>query len=119
MNFLIDEDLPRSTGDVIRRYGHGVVDIRDSGLRGSQDSVVAEYARNNKLCVLTGDLDFAHIKNYPPAHYFGIVVLRPPRDAGADDILNLVESFLMKDAVVDDIVGCLAIIEEQSIRIRK
>ena len=32
MRFLIDEDLPRSTGDLLRRYEHKAVDVRDIGV---------------------------------------------------------------------------------------
>ena len=37
MQFLIDEDMPRSTGDLLRRYGYKSVDVRDVGLRGAKD----------------------------------------------------------------------------------
>ncbi|GAH98136.1 unnamed protein product [marine sediment metagenome] len=36
MQFLIDEDLPRSTGDLLRSYGHKAIDVRDIGLRGER-----------------------------------------------------------------------------------
>ena len=32
MQFLIDEDLPRSTGNLLRRYEHEAIDVRDIGL---------------------------------------------------------------------------------------
>jgi hypothetical protein len=35
MTFLVDEDLPRSVGAVLREFGHEVVDVRDIGLRGA------------------------------------------------------------------------------------
>ena len=46
MRFLIDEDLPRSTGDLLRQYGHDAIDIRDIGLTGSKDSQIAAYIIN-------------------------------------------------------------------------
>jgi len=49
MRFLIDEDLPRSTGNLLRRYGHEATDVRDIGLRGANDSKVASYAQSKKL----------------------------------------------------------------------
>ena len=41
MSFLIDEDLPRSVGDLIWRHGHEAIDISDIGLRGAKDSRIA------------------------------------------------------------------------------
>jgi len=34
LKFVIDEDLPRSTGIILRESGYDVLDIRDHGLRG-------------------------------------------------------------------------------------
>ncbi|MBN1104652.1 MAG: DUF5615 family PIN-like protein [Deltaproteobacteria bacterium] len=44
MHFLIDEDLPRSTADFLRRYGHTAVLLRDIGRRGAKDDEIAAYA---------------------------------------------------------------------------
>jgi len=59
MQFLIDEDLPRSTGDLLRSYGHKAIDVRDIGLRGAKDSQIASYAQSRDLCLVTGDFDFS------------------------------------------------------------
>lgn len=65
MRFLIDADLPRSAGDMARRYGHEAIDVRDVGLRSAQDSKIAAYARADGLCLISGDYDFANIRKYP------------------------------------------------------
>jgi predicted nuclease of predicted toxin-antitoxin system len=119
MQFLIDEDLPRSTGDLLRSYAHEAIDVRDIGLRGAKDSQIASYAQNRDLCLVTGDLGFSDIRNYPPAQYMGFVVLRIPRDAPTLFILNLLESFLKQDKLVSKLSGKLAIVEPGRIRIRK
>ena len=40
MQFLIDEDLPHSTDDLLRSYGHEAIDVREIGLRGAKDSQI-------------------------------------------------------------------------------
>lgn len=119
MKFLIDEDLPRSTGDLLRRYGHEAIDVRDIGLRGVKDSHIASYAQNQGLCLVTGDFDFADIRNYPPAQYAGLIILGLPRDATTIFILNLLEGLLKQDKLVSELSGKLAIVEPGHIRIRK
>ena len=119
MQFLIDEDLPRSTGNLVRSYGHEAIDVRDIGLRGVKDPQIAFYAQSRELCVVTGDGDFSDIRNYPPAQYAGIIVLHVPRDATALFILALLEGFLKQDILVSEMCGKLAIIEPGRIRIRK
>ncbi len=119
MQFLIDEDLPRSTGDLLKRYGHKAIDVRDIGLRGAKDAQIASYAQNKGLCLVTGDFDFADIRNYPPAQYAGLVVLSIPRDATAIFILNLLEGFLKQDKLISELPGKLTIVEPGCIRVRK
>lgn len=119
MRFLVDADLPRATNDLLRRYKHEAVDVRDIGGRGAKDRQIADYARAEGLCLVTGDFDFSDVRNYPPREYAGLVVLRLPRSATACFILNLLENFLQKEDLVAQIYGKLAIVEPGRIRIRK
>ncbi|MDI6766042.1 MAG: DUF5615 family PIN-like protein [Bacteroidota bacterium] len=119
MKFLIDEDLPRSVGSIFNLSGHEVLDVRDVGLRGAADSQIAEYAKTNSLCLITGDFDFSDIRNYPPSQYSGIIVIDFPRGATATYILNLFNDFLKQKNLISKINGKLAIIEPGRIRIRE
>ena len=119
MRFLIDEDLPRSTGKLLRVYGHEATDVRDIGLRGAIDSRIASYARKNALCLLTGDFDFADVRNYPPILYAGIVVLKVPNIASAGFILKVLEGYLKQEKIVLEAHGNLFIVEPGRIRIRR
>ncbi len=119
MRFLIDEDLPRSTSSLLRHHGHEALDVRDIGLRGASDTDIAAYAQKQGLCLLTGDLHFSNIGNYPPGSYAGLVVLRPPTNATSSTILTLIEGFLLQNHVVGQLNGKLAIVEPGRLRIRK
>jgi predicted nuclease of predicted toxin-antitoxin system len=118
MRFLVDADLPRSVTGLLQRYGHEAVDVRDIGLRAARDSRIAAYAQVERLCLVTGDFDFADVRNYPPGKYGGLVVLNLPRTATASFILQLLQSFLERREVVESIVGKLAIVEPGRIRLR-
>ncbi|MFO7870033.1 MAG: DUF5615 family PIN-like protein [Kiritimatiellia bacterium] len=118
MHFLIDEDLPRSIADSIRQAGHEASDVRDIGLQGASDKQIAAYAREYGLCLMTGDFDFADIRNYPPGDYAGLVVLKIPGIASAAYIKHLAEYLLTQTDVVDGLKGKLAIVESTRIRIR-
>jgi len=119
MQFLIDEDLPRSIANLLRRYGHETIDVRDIGLRGAKDSEIAHHAKNKKLCLVTGDFGFSDIRNYPPAQYAGLLVLNMPGDATAIFITKLLEGFIKQDKLVSELPGKLVIVEPGRIRIRK
>jgi hypothetical protein len=70
------------------------------------------------MCLITGDFDFADVRNYPPRQYAGLVVLSVPRGATADFILNLLQDFLKEDTLIPTLSGKLAIVEPGRIRIR-
>ncbi len=118
MRFLVDADLPRPTATLIRSLGHEAVDVRDIGLGAAPDQEIAEHPKANGLCLLTGDFDFADIRDYPPEDYAGLAVLKLPDKVNRDFILRLVEAFLQKPDVLDQLSGRLAIVERGRIRLR-
>ncbi|MFZ1933880.1 MAG: DUF5615 family PIN-like protein [Thermoguttaceae bacterium] len=118
MRFVIDADLPRPTADLVRGFGHEAVDVRDIGLGGAPDNRIAAYAQTRAACLLTGDFDFADIRDYPPEYYSGLVVFVFPRDANREVILNLIRKFLEEPSILDRLPGRLAIVEPGRVRLR-
>lgn len=88
------------------------------GLGGARDETVAEFAKSEKFAILTGDFDFADIRNYPPADYYGIAVLVLTPKMVSADIHALVRSFLDRQDVVNILEGKLAIVENGRVRLR-
>ena len=84
--FVIDEDMPRSTGKILREHGYDVKDIRDYGLRGAEDEEIYEFAQKEKAVVLTGDRDFGNILRFPPGKHFGIVIPHFPNEMPTAEI---------------------------------
>ena len=118
MHFLIDANLPRSVGEVLRSYGHDAVDVRDIGMRHASDATIAEQARQEGWCLLTGDFDFSDRRRYPPSDYAGIVVLVIPSTVTSLYITQLLEMFLQQRDVVEQLPGKLAIVEAGRVRLR-
>ena len=116
--FLVDEDLPRSLGPLLRQAGHVVEDVRDIGLRGRADSEVFEAARARGLALLTGDVGFSNILHFPLATHSGIVVVRLPNELPAQSVNHEVMAAL--SALGDEeLRGNLVIIEPGRIRLRR
>jgi predicted nuclease of predicted toxin-antitoxin system len=118
MHFLIDADLPRSVGDLIRSNGHEATDVRDIGLRSALDTTIAQHAQREGWCLLTGDFDFSDIRRYPPADYAGIVVLVIPPMVTSLYITQLLAMFLQQRDVIEQLPGKLAIVEAGRVRLR-
>src|SRR5215510_15803925 len=111
MTFLVDADLPRSAADVVCRHGYDTVDVRDIGLRHANDREIASHAQRAQQCLVTSNCDFADIRNYPPQHYAGIVVLVIPPTATAIYITQLLDSFLTQTSLIAQLPSKLAIVE--------
>jgi predicted nuclease of predicted toxin-antitoxin system len=118
MRFLIDADLPYSLENLLVAHGHVALHVRDVGLGGAPDEVIAEFAKSERWAILTGDFDFADIRNYPPGDYFGIAVLVLTPRMVSSDIHDLVRSFLERHDIVDTLPRKLAIVEMGRVRVR-
>ena len=118
MRFLVDADLPRRVLDLLHRHGHEAEDVRDIGRGDAPDEDIAAYAQSRQACLLTADRGIADVRNYPPERYFGVVVLRPPKDATAEVIANLVESLVRQRQVLERVPGRLAVVEPGRVRMR-
>lgn len=114
---VIDEDLPRRLGPVLKKLGWSIEDVRDIGLRGQVDPKIAAYAQPHKATIFTGDWGFAHIFQYPPHEYHGIIIINYPTTVSVATMLREVRKSL-KQLSMKDIRGNLVILERGRIRIK-
>ena len=101
-----------------QKFGHQVEFARDIGLAAASDAQIAERARESGAALLTRDLDFADVRRYPPDQYQGIVVLRLPDTTVAQEIVRVLERFLMDPGFLGQLAGRLAIVELDRVRFR-
>ncbi len=109
MRFLIDANMPRSAAELLKYYNHEAVDVRDIGMGATADSVIAIYAQQNGLAIVTRDFDFADIRNYPPSQYAGLLVLALPEDAVATFVVRVLESFLANKELIEALLRSLVV----------
>ncbi|MGH8291121.1 MAG: DUF5615 family PIN-like protein [Steroidobacteraceae bacterium] len=118
MRFLLDANLPRSAVAAVEKFGHSVEFARDSGLGTASDEVIADRAAATQAALVTRDLDFADVRRYPPSKYHGILVLRLPDDAVAQEIAAVSERFLAEPRFVEQLPQRLAIVDGSRVRFR-
>lgn len=117
MRIKIDENLPIEAAVLLRQAGHDALTIRDQQMVGHPDPQVAAICQLEQRVLLTLDLDFADIRAYPPADYFGIIVLRP-RSQAKTVVLELIDQMIpLLDS--EPIVGNLWIVQDSGLRIRE
>jgi predicted nuclease of predicted toxin-antitoxin system len=94
LKLKLDENLGPSSADLFKEAGHDVRLTREQGLGGREDSVLIEVCRAEDRCLVTLDLDFAHILRFPPQRYAGIAVLRLPEPMSHHELRESIRTLL-------------------------
>lgn len=117
LRFKLDENADPRWRHPLEERGHQVSTAAEESLQGAEDGALAEVCRTLGLCLVTADLDFSGILDYPPEQYSGLIVLRHPRPT-LKGMLGLVQQVA---AAVDQEspVGRLWIVEPGRIRIHE
>ncbi len=116
--FLIDEDLPRSLSFRLQQRDNQSQHITDLELRGLPDAAVFAVPQKDAAILVSRDLGFANILQYPPGTHHGIVVARfPSALPGEALVAQVVELLMTVDA--GEFEGSLIILEPGRARIRR
>lgn len=116
MNFLLDENFPKSAGEFLLEKGHHVIDIRGTSLQGIDDRELFALAQRNQAVLLTTDRDFYHTVPLSYPHHFGVIVValrQPNRQA----ILSRLE-WLLTQSFLQNLEDKVIQIRDNSYRIR-
>jgi predicted nuclease of predicted toxin-antitoxin system len=75
--FKVDENLPREAQALLLSAGHEAETVHEEHFAGHPDATVFDVCLTEDRVLITLDLDFSDIRQYPPASHRGIWVLRP------------------------------------------
>jgi predicted nuclease of predicted toxin-antitoxin system len=82
VNFVLDENLAETLGDLLSRAGHGAVHVRSVGLQSASDLVVLDYAASQGAVLISADTDFGAILAATHRTAPSFVLLRHERGVG-------------------------------------
>jgi predicted nuclease of predicted toxin-antitoxin system len=116
--FVIDEDMPRSTAAALRAVEHATLDVRDVGLRGDGDAEVFAFAQSRGAVLVTADKGFANVLRFAPGSHSGLIVLRVPNELPTQQVNQELLRALL-DLRDEDLKGTLVIVEVGRTRIRR
>lgn len=116
LKFKIDENLPVDVADRIKQAGFDCVSIYNQQMIGCSDAEIIEVCKVEGRVLLSLDLDFCDIRQYPPAQYPGIVVFRLSRQ-DLIYILEIVER-IVPLFQIEELDSRLWIVDEKKVRIR-
>lgn len=118
MKILVDEDLPIAAAELLRSNGYEATHVQELGLKGSTDRKLFDIAQEQHALILSADLDFANLLQFPLGNHHGIIVLRFPDYFRRSEIVRLVSGFL-DSADMQTLVGALVIVQPGSYRVRR
>ena len=116
MKLKLDENLGKKPAEILREAGHEVATVNDEGLQASSDQRLIEACREEDRCMVSLDLEFANPLIFKPSNYAGIAVLRLPRKAAPQHLLETVQT-LAEGLARDDISGKLWVVQPNRIRL--
>jgi predicted nuclease of predicted toxin-antitoxin system len=116
MRFKIDENLPIELAEMLTAAGHDAMTVYDLSLEGEPDDIVSKVCQDEKRAIITLDIGFSNINDYPPSSYSGIIVLR----IKTQDKLNVLHVFHKVLPLLDSepLIQKLWIVDEVKVRIR-
>ncbi len=117
MKFKIDENLPLEIAEILKQSGHEAHSVYDENMQGNKDPLILSTCRKEKRALITLDLDFSDIRNYPPNENSGIIVLRL-KQQDKPFVLDMVRR-LRSVLPTEGIEGFLWIVDDKKIRIRE
>jgi predicted nuclease of predicted toxin-antitoxin system len=116
MRLKLDENQPRALLALFQNAGHEADTAADEGLAGAPDADLAAHCQRERRALLTFDLDFADLRQYPPEQYSGLLVLRL-RSQAVGHVVRVVQRVLPLLAT-EPVAGHLWLIDEEQVRIR-
>jgi len=118
MKFKLDENFGIRTQEIFRIAGHDIQTVFEQNMQGCSDPHLYEVCCSEKRCLVTMDLDFADIINFPPTKANGIIVIRIRRTPTIIVLEQLIHQVLqaIKQRTIE---GELWIVEFGRIRIHQ
>ena len=117
MKFLADENISNSIKKIITDGGYDLLDVQKSEFVGSSDGELWKLAKKEGRVIISFDLDFANIIQYPPGEGNGVIVLRP-KGMTFEEIERKIGSFISNIEKIR-IDKSLVVISKASIRVRR
>lgn len=117
MKFKIDENLPIDCIDLFIRMGYEAETVYKEKLQGCSDVSLIEMCIKEGRILVTLDLYFSDIRNYPPGSNPGVIVLRIAEQS-IESVLTTIEKVLLA-FTKENPCRKLWIVDERRIRIRE
>jgi len=117
MSVLLDHCVPSKFLHLVQSWGYDISPVKQYISPDSPDSAVIALAQQLDAVLLTVDMDFANILNYPPENYGGIIVMRYELSEEPALIVTLQSAF--SDLYRDELRSAIVVVEPKRYRVRR
>jgi predicted nuclease of predicted toxin-antitoxin system len=117
VKLFLDENLSPQHAFELRSNGYDACAAVEVGLSGATDEQILRFAVENGRVLVTLDADFANVIRFPPERTSGVVRLKihPPTEQRIRQAIRRALSLLANT----DLAGCLAVVDEDKVRVRR
>ena len=117
MSLLLNHCVQRKFLRILKSWGYEISLLQEHIAPDSDDSDVIEIAQKLDAALITEDMDFSNIFDYPPKDFGGIIVIRYSAKEEVKTINSLKRA--LEDLYRDDLRGVLVVISSERYRIRR
>ena len=116
MKFLVDENIPSSFSDEMKKVGYNVRHVTEVGLKATDDNEIVSFARKSGEIIITYDLDFSRIISLLAYDSPSLITLRVSI-LNSDTFLKIIDE-VVKSCKSDLKTGAMISVDDDRMRIR-
>jgi predicted nuclease of predicted toxin-antitoxin system len=117
MKFLLDENLPPSFSNLLRKEGIEARHVSEVGLESTEDDVIVSFVAKSGEIIITYDLDFSRIISAITSQSPSLITLRVTK-LNSKIFLRIFND-VISSCRADLEIGAMITVEDDRIRVRK
>lgn len=113
----VDEDLPGTVAEAIRKAGYDAATVHQQGMAGYPDDRLWEAVQAEGRLLVTADKGFADLRLHPPGAHSRVVLMRLPQESRRAYVALTMQLLAAIDLA--RLVGCVCVVTPDRLRVSR